>query len=113
MSSVVLDAMLQEITMCVFPLFGFTDGYTIVITRGENEDQAMCYACRDNGVFKRGVTVYSLDHLPIDAAKLYNTNHDSDWLHRAPVWVQKQEREEAVNLGSTLVLNQALSVLKM
>ena len=79
-----------------FRLYGFSDGKITVITRGENEDQAMRYATRDNGRFPRGVTVFPLSHLPINANKLYDANHDSGWLYRAPEWLQKEEREKAV-----------------
>ena len=89
-----------------FHLYAFSDGNNIVITRGENQEQAMSYACRNDGQFKRGVTVFCLDYLPINAAELYNANHEKGWLYRAPVWVQKVEHAEAVNLGLAGILDQ-------
>jgi hypothetical protein len=89
--------------MRIFPLFAFTDGYLTVITRGENEDQAMSYACRSSGQFKRGVTVSST-YLPIDANKLYNSNHKEGWLYRKPFWLEKAEQQQAVDLGYERIL---------
>ena len=92
-----------------FHLYGFSDGRITVITRGETQDQAMSYAARNDGAFKKGVTIYPLDYLPINAAELYDQNHESGWLTRAPKWVQEAEMKEAVKLGLTGVLDQIIS----
>ena len=98
--------------MRTFPLYAFSDGNITVITRGQNEEQAMSYACRDSGQFKRGVTVFPLDHLPINAAKLYDTNHRKGWLHRRPYWLEKAERKYSVDMGFAFVLNTIVSGLE-
>jgi len=91
--------------MRVFRLYAFTDGKVTVVTRGENQEQAMSYASRDNGSFPKGVTIYSLDYLPINAAELYNTNHSCGWLYRSPCWLAKIENEQAIQMGVNNILN--------
>jgi hypothetical protein len=96
-----------------FYLFAFSDGVTTVITRGENQEQAMSYACRNNGAFKKGVTVFPVDHLPLNAAKLYSCNHAVGWLNRAPIWLQKLEREQAVSMGSENIIKNLFTKLPL
>ena len=91
--------------MRYYRLFAFTDGRIVVITRGINEDQAMSYAACSDGAFPRGVTIYPTI-CPINSAELYSKNHADGWLYRAPVWVQKQERDEAVKMGVEELLQQ-------
>ncbi len=90
--------------MRTFHLYAFSDSNITVITRGETQEQAMSYAARNDGMFKRGVTVYPLDYLPIEAATLYNTNHNEGWLHRVPSWLLKTEREQIAKLGVEYIL---------
>ena len=96
-----------------FHLYAFSDGNITVITRGETEEQAMSYACRNSGQFKRGVTVFPLDHLPINAAQLYDTNHRKGWLTRKPQWLEIAERAYSVNMGFAYVLDLISSGIKM
>ncbi len=90
--------------MRTFPLFCFSDGYNLIATRGENDEQAMSYAAW-SPQFPRGVTISCLDYCPIDLAKQYSTNHAEGWLYRAPEWLQKQEREKAVKEGLSMVMD--------
>jgi len=86
-----------------FRLFCFTDGNATIATRGENQEQAMSYASHSKS-FRRGVTIWPLDHCPVETAELYSRNHSDGWLHRAPVWVQKQEQQQAIEMGFTKLL---------
>ncbi len=95
----------------IYPLFAFSDGRIIVITRGIDEEQAMTYAAREGGSFPRGVTVFPLDHLPINAAMLYNQNHDDGWLYRMPVWVRKQQEQQDINRGVNNTIKDVYEVL--
>lgn len=95
-----------------FHLYAFSDGDIIVITRGETVEQAMTYAARDNGLFPRGVTIYSVGYLPLDAAKLYSLNHDAGWLHRLPEWLRKKENKEAVQKGSSAIIDDIKTTLQ-
>lgn len=88
-----------------FRLYAFSDGYKTIITRGENQEQAMSYACRTNDAFKKGVTVFPLDYLPINSKELYNTNHNEGWLYRSPIWLQKAEQKQAIELGFAKILD--------
>lgn len=97
--------------MRTFPLFAFSDGNITIITRGENESQAMSYAARNNGAFKRGVTIFPVE-LPINAAELYSSNHEPAWLYRAPLWLRKAEQKQAIEMGLTNILNSISSHLK-
>lgn len=95
----------------IYPLFAFSDGRIIIITRGVDENQAMAYAARDGGSFPRGVTVFPLDHLPINAAKLYDQNHEDGWLYRMPVWVRKQQEQQDIDHGVNNTINDVYEVL--
>lgn len=72
----------------IYPLFGFTNGEVIVITRGPTQDHAFDYACRSKN-FRRGTTIFAMNHLPINSAEKYEVNHDPGWLHRPPVYLEK------------------------
>lgn len=78
--------------MRTFPLFCFSDGYIVIATRGENDEQAMSYVTW-SPQFPRGVTIFCLDYCLIDLAKQYSANHTEGWLYRAPEWLQKLEKE--------------------
>ena len=97
--------------MRTFPLFAFSDSNLTVITRGENEEQAMTYATRVGGVFPRGVVVYPLDHLPVEAAKLYEINHSSGWLYRAPKWLQQRYRDNDARKDPQSIIGDILNFL--
>ena len=98
--------------MRIFRLFGFSDGKITVITRGVTEAQALEYATRPDGAFRRGVTVFPLNHLPINASRLYDINHEPGWLYRAPLWLRKKEQQEAIAKGSQTILNEIKELLK-
>lgn len=89
--------------MRTFGLWHFSDGQISIITRGISEEQAMSYAA-ESPAFKRGVTIFPVNYLPIEAAELYNKNHAAGWLHRAPEWLQRQERTRAIEQGFQTVL---------
>lgn len=78
--------------MSQFPLFAFTNDEVVVITRGPTLDHAFDYATQSKN-FRRGTTIRSMDHLPIEAAKLYDENHDSGWLTRPPKYLNELEKK--------------------
>ncbi len=98
--------------MRVFRLFAFSDSRITVITRGETQEQAMRYACRDDGAFPRGVTVFPLDYLPINASELYSKNHSYGWLYRAPIWLANEEYQQAIKKGVPEIISDALDALR-
>tara|TARA_Y100000310_G_scaffold142142_1_gene141587 strand:+ start:61 stop:321 length:261 start_codon:yes stop_codon:yes gene_type:complete len=60
-------------------------GRKIIFSRGSTQREAVEYMVY---CLPRGVTYEVLDWVPIEAAKLYNETHGSDWLHRMPRWMQ-------------------------
>lgn len=78
--------------MSQFPLFAFTNDEVVVITRGPTLDHAFDYASRSNN-FRHGTTIRSMNYLPIDAAELYDKNHDVGWLTRPPKYLSEQEKK--------------------
>jgi hypothetical protein len=90
--------------MRIFRLYQFSDGHVSVITRGLTEAQAMSYAAQSPS-FKRGATIFPVNHCSINAAKLYSQNHNEGWLYRAPLWLFKQEAKLAVEMGVEKILS--------
>jgi len=73
-------------TKKTYRLSGIRVGQSLVISRGETQEQAVEY-CASSVVRGHGYSV--LKSLPIDAAKEYSSNHEDGWLHREPEWVKK------------------------
>lgn len=92
----------------IYPLWAFTDGTTLVITRGSTEDVAMTQVMRTTPAFRKGVTIYPTV-LPLYAAQLYNSNHAPGWLHRCPVYEMRLMNKTA---QASPLLNTAMSRLQ-
>ena len=85
--------------MCVqtYYLWPFQIGDRIIVTRGQDQDEA--YRGIETNL-ERGVTVAFLDNLPIDAAALYDQNHNPGWLHREPMWLLSERVKNACSLNT-------------
>jgi hypothetical protein len=73
----------------IYPLSGVTDGDILVVSRGETEEQVIDYI-KQSDIFFRGVTIWLVDRLPLDAAKQYSLNHSHGWLYRCPLYLERQ-----------------------
>lgn len=71
----------------MYPLFAFTDGNTIIISRGENERQVMRHLAQ-TCAFPRGATFWPMSYLFMSSAKEYSRNHQFDWLNIPPLYIQ-------------------------
>lgn len=65
----------------IYPLVGITDGDTVVISRGRDNNDVLNDV---SNCFPRGTSIWVMDSLPINAAELYSKNHDPGWLKRVP-----------------------------
>jgi len=73
----------------MYHLYAFTDSNVTVITRGLTERKALAHVAQ-SGVFPRGVGVYPVGWLPVDAPDRYlEADHDFDWFHVAPQYENK------------------------
>lgn len=72
-----------------FYLWGFLsmEEGLFVITRGRERSEAHRWAEQNCGS-----DVAPVSFLPLNAAKAYTISHPFDWLHTAPLWVQKHEK---------------------
>jgi hypothetical protein len=64
----------------MYLLYAFSDGHTIIVTRGIDESSALRHAVQS---FARGSTVYPIA-TPINAKEAYDRNHPFDWLNTPP-----------------------------
>lgn len=96
--------------MRVFRLFCFSDGNSMIITRGLTQEQALSY-CAKSPLFRRGSTIFPINYCPINAFELYSQNHSDGWMYRAPVWLRKLEHKRAAKLGVKGVIEEITSKL--
>lgn len=79
--------------METFRLYAFSDGRSTVISRGTDQNMVSEYLQVKN-VFPRGVGFFEVPFLPLNAAKLYERDHQKGWLHRPPRWLSEKRRTE-------------------
>lgn len=80
--------------MKAYHLFMFENGDEVrVLTRGEDMEQALEHASQSPN-FRIGSTVSHCGFVPVNAARLYDSNHSPGWLHRPPEWVMRKQRAE-------------------
>jgi hypothetical protein len=72
-----------------YPLYGITDGRTLIVSRGRDKCDVMEYIARISPSFPRGVTLYHTTALPLGTNKEYDKNHDPGWLERCPEYLSK------------------------
>jgi hypothetical protein len=72
-----------------YPLYGISDGRTLIVSRGRDKKDVMEYLARISPSFHPGVTLYHTLALPLGTDKEYSKNHDPGWLQRCPDYLKK------------------------
>lgn len=100
--------------MKTYPLFAFSDNHhseQVLVTRGATLDDALDHAS-NSSFFRRGVTIFPLSFVPIQAAELYGHNHAPGWLHRMPEYMRRREaaalQKEVIVCGPAQVQNRLI-----
>lgn len=101
-------------TQPLYPLWAFSDDHSashVLVTRGKDLDSAIEHAT-NSPFFRRGVTIFPVNVLPLNASVLYSTNHASGWLHREPMYEQRKRMKEVGTKSKEEIIELAISVLR-